>query len=227
MDIIFVEPENPSNIGHLARVMKNFGQRNLLLVNPKCDVHDVDALRISKYAIDILKNAKIVKSFDVAIARYDYIFATSAKVNTDYNILRSPVDIDVIKRLANTKRKVAVVFGREGSGLTNEEIKKCDGMITIKTSVDYPAMNISHAAAILLYEIFKGSQSKKIAERIQPIQKDVKNALLKEMYSVVHTLSFDAKRTELQKVLWKKIVGGGLLTNREAMALFGFFKKIR
>jgi len=228
MDIIFLEPQNPANIGHLARVMKNFNCKNLILVNPQCNPKDIDALKISKHAIDVLEKSRIVKSFDYLLRDYDYIFATSAKVNTDYNILRSPINLSLIKNLIKKGKKWAIVFGREGSGLTNAEIKKCDGLIAIPASLKYPVMNISHAAAIILYEVFKISKERRIGDKINPINKDVKKRLLKEINSKLNLLDFQTKKKmETQKLLWKKIIGKSFLTNREAMAFFGFFKKIK
>lgn len=225
---MLVEPKTPGNIGAVARVMKNFGFKDLVLVNPECSHKDFDARARAKHAKDVLKKAK-VKDFDF-FKKYDYVIGTTARLGRDYNIPRSPITpaalAFVIKQLE--KVKVALVFGREDDGLSNEEIAKCDFVVTIPTSPKYAVMNLSHSVAIVLYELNKALSIERIGETIKPIGKKEKKTLLKLINETLDKIEFQtsAKR-ENQKTVWKRVVGKAMLTNREAMALMGLFRKVK
>ncbi|MBS3108209.1 RNA methyltransferase [Candidatus Woesearchaeota archaeon] len=122
MDIVFLEPENAQNVGSVCRAMKNFGFKNLVLVNPKCDHKSLDAIKLAKHAGDILKKAKIMKNIDEIIKKYDTLVATSAIVGSDFNIPRSPLKPEEFADLAKGKKSIALVLGRESEGMSNEEI---------------------------------------------------------------------------------------------------------
>ena len=158
ISIVLIEPETAGNIGFIARAMKNFGLKDLVLINPKCKL-DEDAIRFSKHSKNIIKKAKIKnKSY---LKTYDYLIGTTAKLGTGYNIPRTPLSpIQLAEKLSKIKKsKIALLFGRESLGLTNKEIELCDFIVSIPTSPKYTTMNISHAASILFYEIFQHSFS--------------------------------------------------------------------
>ena len=172
-----------------------------------------------------MKKAKVVKSFK-HLEKFDLVVGTTAITGTDYNIPRVSLSPEEFSRqIANVKGSVVLVFGRESSGLSNEEIQSCDFTVTINASKDYPTLNISHAVAVLLYELFKqGSQPKEI---LVGSSKD-KQALFKEIHSLIKKLKFSTEeKRETQKKVWKRVIGKSLLTKRELYALFGFFKKLR
>ncbi len=228
MDIVFLEPENAQNVGSVCRAMKNFGFKNLVLVNPKCDHKSLDAIKLAKHAGDILKKAKIMKNIDEIIKKYDTLVATSAIVGSDFNIPRSPLKPEEFADLAKGKKSIALVLGRESEGMSNEEIKKCDFMVTIPASDKYGTLNVSHAAAILLYEIYKKGDEKTAVDKILPIKRAMKEELLKLIYKKIDSFKFSTQeKVDTQKKLWKKIIGKSFVTRREAMAMFGFFKKIK
>jgi TrmH family RNA methyltransferase len=226
MTVVLVEIENPGNLGAVARTMANFNLKKLVLVNPKCSPGDIDALVRSKHASQILKNAKIAKSLGEVDA--DYLVATTALLGTDYNIPRSPLTPEQLaKKAKQSSAKYAVVFGREGDGLTNSEILKCDFSVTIPCSAKYPTLNISHAASIIFYELFKHSREKKHGSHIAYASKKEKDVLLGVVYGVVDKLQFKtAGKKKTQVIVWKRMIGKANLTKREVFALIGFFKKL-
>jgi len=224
--IVLVEISNPGNLGAIARAMANFNISKLVLVNPKCSHEDIDALVRSKKAFEILKKAKVVNNLEKIKA--DYLIATTAQLGTDYNIPRSPLSPELLgKKIRSSNKNFAIVFGREGDGLTNKEILKCDFSVTIPSSPKYPTLNISHAASIIFYEIFKQSKGKKIGEHITYASKKEKDVLLMTINLVLNKIKFTTKdKKETQKIVWKRLVGKTILTKREAFALIGFFKKL-
>lgn len=224
MDVILVEPQTSGNVGAIARVMKNFGFSKLVLVNPQCDHKDSDARARAKHAKNILDDAEIKQFSEL---EYDYLIGTTARLGGDYNITRSPVTPVELSELISDKSRIGLVFGRENDGLSNEEIAKCDFVVSIPTNPDYGVMNLSHAVAIILYELYKNSNKEKQGEDIKPIGKKEKETLLKLIDNLIESKEF---RTEKEKEntisVWHRLIGKGMLTNREAMTLMGFFRKL-
>ncbi|ADD07855.1 RNA methyltransferase [Candidatus Aciduliprofundum boonei] len=221
--IVFVEPQFTGNIGFLARTMANFGFKNLILVNPP--ELDEDAYRFSKHARYIIENAEILNNFEELRRSLDYLVATSG-VST-----KSPKKF---KRIALTPREFAqkvwnfsgnigIVFGRENYGLYNEEIEKCDSLITIPTSEEYPIMNITHAAAIILYEIFM----EKREEEGMPLAEEFELNLLNERFSeLLGLINFPDHKRKNTEVMFRRIIGRAMLTKWEYHSMMGVMKRI-
>ncbi|MFC1648166.1 RNA methyltransferase [Nanoarchaeota archaeon] len=225
MDVVLIEPQIPGNIGAVARAMKNFGFNKLVLVSPCCSKDDIEAKNRAKHANDILDNAKIAKKG--CLDEYDYVIGTTSRLGGENNIARSPASPKEMAALMKAKTNIALVFGRENDGLTNDEIAQCDFLVTIPTHPDYPAMNLSHAVTVLLYEINNAIGEARIGEDIVPIDKVHKDQLIKLIDSAVDAMEWRTEtRRENQKIIWRKIIGKAMLTNREAQALMGLFRKI-
>ena len=208
--------------------MKNFGLKNLVLVEPKCKKNDKEALKRAKHAQDILKNAKIITKKD--LKKFDTLIGTTAILGTDYNIPRSPLSAEKLAEVLKNKKKkkIGILFGREGHGLFNKEIGMCDFVVTIPTYKRYPTLNISHAAAISFYELFKKSSKKKSNSHINFASKKDKEIVLKLINNALDKMEFATKeKKETQRIVWKRIIGKSFLTKREAFALCGFFRKIK
>ena len=195
--VILIEPEIQGNIGAIARAMKNFALKNLILINPKCNHLNNESKRRAKHAQDILKKTK-VKPFSY-LKQFDYLIGTTAKIGRDYNIPRIPITpeqlsqkLSTIKNKSKKNQKIAIVFGREGPGLTNQEILMCDFIVSIPSSKKYFTLNISHAASIIFYELFKKQKTTTISH-ITPISKKDKQQILKMMNQVLNKLPFATK----------------------------------
>ena len=224
MDVILVEPQTSGNVGAIARVMKNFGFSKLVLVNPQCDHKDSDARARAKHAKNILDDAEIKQFSEL---EYDYLIGTTARLGGDYNITRSPVTPVELSELISDKSRIGLVFGRENDGLSNEEIAKCDFVVSIPTNPDYGVMNLSHAVAIILYELYKNSNKEKQGEDIKPIGKKEKETLLKLIDNLIESKEFRTDKEKENTIsVWHRLIGKGMLTNREAMTLMGFFRKL-
>ncbi len=224
--IVLFRPEVAGNVGAIARAMSNFGFESLAIVSPKCDVHSKEALDRAKHAKKILLNAKITD--EKIISSFDYCIGTTGILGTDYNIPRSPIKPkDIAKKIAKLKKtNIALVFGPEGQGLTNQEILDCDFIVTIPTNPKQPIMNLSHAVSVILYELYSASTSPKQGDAIAPVSKTEKEHLLKLINKIISKESFNTPtEKETQRRIWKRIIGKSFLTKREAFALFGFFRR--
>lgn len=158
--VVMVEPEYQQNLGYIARVMKNFGLSELVLVNPKCKYNGAEAIKYSKHAREVLETAKVSRSLTAA-SRGLVIGTTGVWRKADssfYNIFNLS---EMRSKPKWKKEDITIVLGRDGTGLTTEEIRDCDAMVFIGANDGYPVMNISHALAIVLYEFTMDGFSRK------------------------------------------------------------------
>lgn len=227
ISVVLVGIETAGNVGSVARVVKNFGLKELILIDPKCDPQSKEAWDRAAHARDVLKRA-VVADFSY-LKRFDYVVGTTAKLGTDYNIPRIPMTPgELAGKLGSIdkKTKVAILFGRESFGLLNEEIQKCDFTVTIPTSKVYPTLNVSHAVAVVLYELFRGELEANVKERYTPISGKEKDVALEMIENTLNKMHFATpEKRETQKRLWKRMIGKAMLTRREAFALLGFLRK--
>ena len=226
ISIILIEPELSENVGFIARTMKNFDFKSLVLINPKCSLDKAN--KTAKHGKDILKKAKIKKPD--YLKKFDYLIGTTAILGTNYNIPRNPINpeqlSEKLKKIDLNKIKVGIMIGREGMGLKNNEIEMCDILVTIPASKKYPTLNISHAASIILYELFK-TKKEKSNTHIQFAAKKDLEIINKYFIKVLNRLDFQTKeKKQTQKKVWKRIFGKALLTKREAFSVMGFFRKL-
>ncbi|MBW2972266.1 RNA methyltransferase [Candidatus Woesearchaeota archaeon] len=226
--VILLEPVTAGNVGAVARAMSNFGFTRLVLINPHCDHLGTEARNRAKHAQKILEEAEVTDFF--VVDDYDYLIATTAKLGTDYNIPRSPLKPDELaKKLKemDPAKKIGLVIGRETHGLFNEEIAKCDFVVTIPSDAQYPTLNISHSVAILLYELHKELSETDITRHITPIGKQEKDQIIHMFNDIFNSMQWETpEKKQTQQLLWKKIMGKAMLTKREAYGVMGFLRKV-
>lgn len=146
-----VNTSHPGNIGAAARAMKNMGLSKLYLVEPK-EYPSLEATRRSVGAIDILDNAVVVSDLNQALSGCVWVAGTSARLRTVEWPILEPRDC-VKKSLAYLgEGEIGIVFGRENSGLTNDEMEKCNVLLHIPTDPDYSSLNIAAAIQVVCYE---------------------------------------------------------------------------
>ena len=230
--IICIEPEHASNIGAVCRVMKNFGFSKLVLIRPKFKKDSFDAIKYSKHAVDVLKKAVFVDEDPVNyLGNFDYAIATTAKSGTDYNLPRNPITSEEFAKwvlTVNRRLKLAIVIGREGNGLYNEEIEACDFTITIPSSPKYRTLNISHALGIILYDLSREEHSKELKKAFPSASGKEIEVLLSHIDKSLDFLEFATdQKKDTQKKLWKRIIARAGITKREAFGLMGYFRKIK
>ena len=151
-EFILVEPSHPGNIGATARAIKNMGFQNLSLINPK-GFPDDEAFFRAKGAKDILENVKIYNDLVTPLKDATLTFGTSARTRTISWPTRTSSELHSIlkKALASKNAKICFLFGREISGLSNEELQMCDFQIKIPTDEKFSSINLSHAVQIISY----------------------------------------------------------------------------
>lgn len=151
--IVMVNTTLPANIGSALRAMKTMGLTRLVLVDPKTYPHpDIDAL--SAGASDLIDNIQIVPTLQDAIADCQMVFGTSARSRTiPWPLLDvRPASVEAI-HAASQQQEVAIVFGREDRGLTNEELALANYHLTIPVNPEYGVLNVAQAIQVICYEL--------------------------------------------------------------------------
>lgn len=150
--IVLVNTSHTGNIGSAARAMKTMGLSELVLVDP-VQAPDSHASALAAGATDILGNAKTVSTLQEAIADCGLSIATSARSRTLSWPMLDPRECGAKVVSEGRKHKVALVFGRENSGLTNEELQQCQFHVHIPANPDYSSLNLAMAVQTLSYEV--------------------------------------------------------------------------
>ncbi len=152
--VVMVQTSLAANIGAAARAMKTMGLVDLVLVAPTCPFPHGDAMALASGAADLLQQTRVVARLEDAIADCELVFGTSARVRGmpwPVQDLRPAATQAMSEALAG--HQVAVVFGRENSGLTNDELALCHAHLTIPVNPDYGVLNVAAAIQVVGYEL--------------------------------------------------------------------------
>jgi tRNA/rRNA methyltransferase len=150
--IVLVEPAGPLNVGSVARVMKNMGLHQLVLVNPQCDHLGKEARLMAVRAADILETAKVVESLPAALVGCVRAIATTGDDGRSLPTkLEDPAD--ALPWLLEAPS--ALIFGPEDCGLTNAQLNRAQRLIRIPSSDAYSSLNLAQAVAICCYELYR------------------------------------------------------------------------
>ena len=183
--IVMIQTSHPGNIGSAARAMKTMGIHDLRLVNPT-RFHSPETKALASGADDILENARLCGTLQEALADCNYVIGTSAR---NERSLRWP-QMDarecgqwVAEHLP--KQKIALVFGRERTGLTNEELEHCQALVHIPMAFDFFSLNIAAAIQIICYECMMA-----VRQTAKPLEEASTNELDEEPATAAAMESF-------------------------------------
>jgi TrmH family RNA methyltransferase len=220
--IILSEPKYDGNIGAIARAMKNFGLKHLVLINP-CKITD-DGYKRAMHAIDVLESAKITKSMDEALDGIDFLIGTTGVVNLDEKrSIRNPMSPkEFAERIKEIDGNIGILFGREDYGLFNNELEKCDMLVTIPTDTQYQVMNISHAAVVIFYELFSNSD---LLTKPRKTTKLEKEKMYEYFSKLLDTIDFPNFKKEKAKITFRRLMGRALPSKWEFYIMMGVFSR--
>ncbi|MGF1725095.1 tRNA (cytosine(32)/uridine(32)-2'-O)-methyltransferase TrmJ [Photobacterium nomapromontoriensis] len=152
ISVVLVGTSHPGNIGSAARAMKVMGLTRLILVNPACEI-DETTYALAAGAADIVEKAKIVPTLDDAIADCGLVVGSSARSRTLEWPQLDPRECGIKAISEVPSHNVAILFGRERTGLTNEELQHCHCHVYIPANPDYSSLNLAMAVQTVSYEI--------------------------------------------------------------------------
>ncbi len=222
--IVLVGVEGPVNLGFIARLLDNFDVDEFYLVSPRADL--AEASRYAARAAHRLEEAIVVDSLDEAIRGASLAACTSAHASTGRDVLRVAMSPWEFAARALEEELVALVMGRESTGLTREEISKCGVLVTIPTSEKYRALNLSNATAILLYELYKArilSAARPWEPRVRPDEQRL--ALLYKYASLLAGEVAPTRRDHVLRAIRNVIERSGA-SREEVDALLFLFSRL-
>lgn len=222
--IILVSPLYEWNLGSIARAMKNFGLSQLFLVKPKTTISS-EVLRFAMKGVDVLENVVISNEIEDAIEGVNFIIGTTAREgDAQQNLLRMALTPRRVFSSLPTLEGVAILFGREDEGLHNEDLELCDLVVSIPTSVNYKTMNLSHAAAVIFYELSQTELSRRLI--YAPAKRIHKELLLTSFEAMVKQSNFPAHKRKLMIKAFSNVISRASISNREATLLIGAIRRV-
>ena len=229
--VVLVETSKSKNIGSVARAMNNLGFDNLCLVN--CADHlDEKSRALASNSNNILEKATNYSSLKDAIADCNDVYALSARERRFHQTIYSSYDLHKLKIIDSNK--TAFVFGRESSGLTNEEISICNRQLKIPTYGTSDSLNLAQAVMVTLYE-FRKSIGNEIAPAPAPFEKKIEKAtsgdlegMKNHLYQLLDDLAYRNKeRDRFIQVSISDMVHRANLSAKDVRILRGFLMRIR
>ncbi|VXD25049.1 tRNA (cytidine/uridine-2'-O-)-methyltransferase TrmJ [Planktothrix serta PCC 8927] len=229
--IVLVEPAGPLNVGSVARVMKNMGLEQLVLVNPQCNPACDEAKRMAVHAGDILERAITVSSLPEALTGCQRAIATTARSRSD----ALPTDLEdprtVLPWLLDCPS--ALIFGPEDRGLNNDELSYAQRFLRIRSSLAYPSLNLAQSVGVCCYELRycvletqKGTEdsieippSTVSLEVLEGYYQQLEAMLLKIGYVYPHTANSRMKK-------FRRLFNRANLTSEEVMMLRGILSQV-
>ena len=226
---ILFKPQLAENIGACARALKNFNFTKLKLVSPKISFPNEKVYATSVGARDIIKSSKIYNNFEDAIKDVDCVIATSSRIRKkNYKYL----SLSKLKKI-DFKKKIAIIFGPEASGLTNNELSYANYLIKLPTNNNFQSLNLSHCVILFCYEISKilNKKTNRFNSRYKSksINKKNLNKFVNFLISSLDQIGFlqpNHKRKSMIQNL-RTIFHKMNLSNKEMRLLLGIFSSLK
>jgi len=229
--IVLVNTSHPGNIGAAARAMKNMGLSRLYLVDPK-EHPTFEAYSRAAGADDVLGDAVVTESLAEALNGCVWVAGTSARERAVQWPVYDPRECADLCLEQSQQGDVAIVFGRERTGLTNEELELCNGLVHIPTNPEYNSLNVAAAVQVLCYELrtafLSASSSTSVKPKTQkedmPATTDVLEGMYQHMYQMLEDIRFfGTTNPEVIMRRLKSLFNRARVTRREVAILRGIF----
>ena len=227
--IILVRPQLPENIGMVARVMNNFSLKELIIVNPRENWFNDKSINSAKKADKIISKAKVFSSLSEALKKFTYVIATTNRKR--FLNKKSTNKFKYISDILKNYKKVAIVFGPENSGLSNEDLRLSDAIFSINTNKSSNSLNLSHAVAIISCNIFEMSNFSKLenkSEKPNHVNKEQLSKYFDYLFDNLSSKNFfvPKEKTKSMKNNIYNIYLKSSLTKKELQTLWGITKKL-
>lgn len=226
--VVLIEPKNPGNIGASVRAMKNMGISHIRLVRPVDYREVVEQKKMGYSSQEIIEKSQEFDSLSNALADISLVFlATQKKGKWKKNFITPEQTAElVLSRIL--KEKIAIVFGREDSGVTIDESQLANYLIYIPSAVTYPSLNLSQAVLVILYEIYKlSTDNKKIADFPKMATKQKFERVTSNIWSLMKSLEIREENNGLFHRSLKRAMGRTIWTNADLAVIDRACKQVR
>ena len=223
--IVLVRPRDPRNVGAACRAMKCMGMTSLAIV-PEGLLDPRQARTLAHYAADVLDGARVYTDLRDALAGAVLVAGTTRRRGRNRKYF-SLFPEQLGERIASLRSgTVAVLFGNEDAGLSDEELSLCNLAVTIPTSPAFPSLNLSHAVQVICYEIFRALQAHHLTP-FKPITRETLNDLVSVITRSLAGVGFFTQvGPEQMGIYFKDILARAALSGNEAKRMGVIFRKI-
>lgn len=226
--IVLVEPREPGNIGAAARAMANMGLSRLVLVRPPAFLVP-DAFRMALAARPILESAAVANDLAEALAGFAFVAGTTRRVGAGRRGRVTPRALAAELPALADADDIALLFGREESGLTNEELQYCQRLVTIPSGAAFGSLNLAQSVLLLAYEIFLVAAAP-LGEHSSPRRRAATaelEGLFGQMERVLLEIGYlDPGNPARMMRVFRRLVGRAGPDEREVRALRGIFRQV-
>lgn len=225
VSVILVAPKYQGNVGAVARLLKNFGLNDLILVN--FDEFNDEAISRAMNGKSLLETARRFETFGEAVKGFDIVAGTSSTVSGNYKKFRRiPMQpSEFWDSMSRIKGKVALVFGREDDGLRNEELELCSHFVHIPASEDYPVLNLSHAVSVMLYEMTRHIDLV-TSDLVRKVNELETGKLLDRISVVMKKTGYYDYKIKNTTVMLRRVIARSGLTDAEFYKIMGIIRGI-
>jgi tRNA/rRNA methyltransferase len=231
LDVVLVRPKEDGNVGAVARVARNFGADGLAFVAPRAELGP-EARRRAMGGVPILRAAKTFDTFDAAIAEADLVVGTTdLSTGRSASYLRrsiSPERLGEILRVV--EGRVVLLFGPEDNGLGRDELARCDLLVHIPARREFPTLNLSHAAAVVLYAIHRGRGEEHPDSTPEPERLEIngreKELFLERVGGLLERVGYPRHKRKGLLLLFRRVFGRSTPTEAEYRMMLGLVKNL-
>jgi tRNA/rRNA methyltransferase len=224
--VVLVRPRGSGNIGSVARAMKNTGLSELAIVG-KARTRSFWARAMAVHGREILSQARCVDTLRQAVGDCCLVVGTTCRSGLYRRHSQSPRELAPKILAASRAGKVALIFGPEDHGLSNQDLKPCQLLLTIPTHPDYPSLNIAHAVVICLYEIYVGSLGAVPQAPVRRAPADQVERLFDRMHTALLKIGFlDSENPDHMLFAFRRILGRAGLEETDVRIFTGLFRQI-
>ena len=229
--VVLVRPKEDGNVGAVARIARNFGADAMRIVRPRASLGP-EARRRAMGGGPLLAAARVATDLASAVADADLVVGTTdLSTGRSASYLRRAVSPERLgELLLPIEGTVAVVFGPEDNGLGRSELGRCDLLVHIPARREFPTLNLSHAAAIVLYAVHRGrgpsDPESTPAPEVLRMNGSEKELLLRRVEEMAAKAGYPAHKRQGLGLLWRRVLGRSTPTEAEYRMLLGFFKSV-
>ena len=224
--VVLVRPKYSGNIGAVARAMRNCGMHELHLVNPDPIRRD-EADTFAVHAKDVLNTMQVHQSLRAAVSPCGLVVGTTCRAGlyregAEALEARTPEIVSSLK-----KNQVALVFGPEDSGLTNEDLQCCNTLLTIPTDPNFASLNLAQAVLLCCYTIFRGTQKADVPEPPVLATAERQELMYEKLQSALLQIDFlHQDNPEHMMLALRRMFGRAGLEDRDIRILLGIAHQI-
>ena len=225
ISVLLVETQSSANIGSVARAMKNMGLRQLTLVDCQTDLTQ-EAYQLACGANDVLDNCRRSDSLREALNGFSLSVGTSSRRVDWIPTAYKPKELAEQLAELSEKQKIALVFGPERTGLTNEHLQHCQWLVTIPSNPEFESMNLAQAVAIVSYEIFQRLVNVSLGRAMEMARLDQVEGFFEHLQDCLAEIGFLNEQNPSKIMLTlRQILGRASLEERDVSILRGILRQ--